>query len=251
MTKNKCFILCIPFLLICATAGAERLVDELLADYDKVETVSCEVRRTTEIDGRKVRALSRVQYARPDRINVHSRAPIKRRHVADGERLYYYVEGDPKGFSRPIDQLDRDWLISLRQVPGSPMNHLLEIGKAQEDELPATTEFPVRRGYATDKPYIVLSLDADGRLAQVEYFETAALDKRVLICRYEDFSEPLPGVWIPKLHKSEFSMHGVSKDDSVQFVNMIFNETVAANIFNAELYFKGVEFVDDFEQIYK
>jgi hypothetical protein len=100
MRKNKFSKLCIPVLLLCATASAERLVDDLLAGYAKIETVSCEVRRTTEVDGSKTRALTRVQYARPDRINVHSRAPIKRRHVADGERLYYYVECDPKGFSR-------------------------------------------------------------------------------------------------------------------------------------------------------
>lgn len=234
-----------------AAAPEQRLVDALLEAYEAIETVSCEVRRTSRSNGDKRRTLSRVQYKRPDRINVFSRSPIKRRHVADGDRLYYHVAGDPKGFSRPIEDLDREWLISLRQVPGTAMNHLLEIGNAPEDELPPTEAYPVRRGYRTDKPYIVLSLDEKGRLCRVEYFETPEMRTRVLGASFSGFFEPEPGAWISRLHEVEFNMHGIEKRDTVQFVNMVVNEPLAEKLFEPGLYFDDLEFVDDFEKIYK
>lgn len=246
------FLVVFVFGILTGTpALAERLVEELLEGYDAIETVSCEVRRTSRVDGNTLRTLSRVQYKRPDRIHVLSRSPIKRRHVADGERLYYHVAGDSKGFSRPIEQLDRQWLLSLRQVPGTAMNHLLEIGNAPEDELPPTENYPLRRGYRTDKPYIVLSLDEKGRLHRVEYYETPEMRTRVLDTTYSDFFEPEPGVWISRLHQGEFHMHGIEKRDTVQFINMIVNEPLAEKLFDPGLYFGDLEFVDEFDLIYK
>ena len=245
-------VLSILILLAIATpAMAARLVDRLLQSYDAIETVSCEVRRTSEIDGNKIRSLSRVHYQHPDRINVYSRVPIERRHVADGKRMYYYVEGDPKGFSRPIADLDKDWLISLRQVPGTPMKHLLEIGDAEEDELPPASDYPIRRGYATEKPYIVLCCDGKGRLAKVEYYQSADMKDRILKSEYKNFFEPIEDVWIARLHQSEFNMHGIAKTETVQFINMIVNEPIAKKLFDPAPYFKDVEFVDEFEKIYQ
>lgn len=213
--------------------------------------MSCEVRRTSRTDSGRMRSLSRVHYQRPDRIHVHSSAPIERRHVADGERMYYYVEGDPKGFSRPIEELDEDWLISLRQVPGTAMDHLLKIGDAAEDMLPSTDEFPVRRGYQTEKAYIVLSLDEQGRLVKVEYFETDELQNRLLHALYEGFREPLPGVWIAERMQLSTDMNDFSRRETVQFLNIVVNEPLAEGLFNPAAYFRGVEFVDNFEDIYK
>lgn len=235
---------------IATPAMAGRLVDELLESYVAIETVSCEVRRTSEIGGKKIRSLSRVHYQRPDRINVYSRVPIQRRHVADGERMYYYVEGDPKGFSRPIADLDKDWLFSLRQVPGTAMKHLLEIGDAEEDELAPADDYPIRRGYATGKPYIVLCCDGNGRLARVEYYQSADMKDRILKSEYKNFFEPIEDVWIARLHQSEFNMHGIAKTETVQFINMIVNQPIAKKLFDPSLYFKDVEFVEDFDKIY-
>ena len=251
MSDMKKMLLSILIFAAFSAAGAERLVDELLESYGKIETLSCEVRRTSITDSGRMRSLSRVHYQRPDRIHVHSSSPIERRHVADGERIYYYVDGDPKGFSSSIEDLGEDWLTSLRQVPGTAMDHLLKIGDAAEDELPATDEYPVRRGYRTEKPYIVLSLDEQGRLSRVEYFENADLRDSILVGVYSRFVECLPGVWIPTRHRITLDMQGFSRQDNVQFLNIIANEPLSQGLFNPDAYFSGVEFVDNFEDIYK
>jgi len=236
---------------IIPACAADRLVDELLARYDKVKTVSCEVRRTSTTPKGKVRSLSRVHYKKPDRIHVDSTSPIKRRHISNGERLYYYVEGDPKGFSKPVDELDEEWLFSLRQVPGTAMKHLFKIDDAEEDELPATEEFPVRRGYRVGEVYVVLSLGPKEKLQQVEYFDSPEMEKRILRTEYRNFEEVLPGVEIPCYHATELKFQGIEKTEDVQFLNMQVNKPIAKGIFDPDVYFEDVEFVGSFDEIYK
>lgn len=250
MKYIKQIIFWILVMVLPAIAG-DRLVDELFASYDEVETVSCEVRRTSRMKGDKIKSLSRVHYQKPDRIHVDSTAPIERRHVADGERLYYYVEGDAKGFSRPIEELDDEWLHSLRKVPGTAMNHLYEIGDAEEDKLPATDDYPIRRGYDVEKVYIVLSLGEQERLQMVEYYQSPDMEKRVLKSDYSNFKEVLPDVWIPCRHETDLKLPGIEKQETVQFLNLKVNEPIAQGLFNPSTYFEDVEFVDNFEEIYK
>jgi hypothetical protein len=250
MNTTKRIFLYILILALPVVARA-RLVDELLASYDGIKSVSCEVRRTSWMSEKKMKSLSRVHYQKPDRIHVDSFAPIKRRHVADGKRLYYYVAGDPLGFSRPVNELDENWLISLRKVPATAMEHLLKIGAAKEDKLSAGTGYFARCGYKTDKPYIVLSLVATNKLQLVEYYETPKMENLLLRCEYKQFEEVLPGVWFSLHQETKLNFKGIESRETVQFLNVSVNKPIAKSLFNHEYYFRKVKFVDDFEEIYK
>ena len=98
------------------TLRAETVAEQLIAGYERVQSVSCEIRRDMETSARKMRWLSRVYFQRPDRLHVDNSAPLPRRIVADGTNFFSYAEGDRKGFSRPIAQLDTDMLVKKIRV---------------------------------------------------------------------------------------------------------------------------------------
>jgi len=148
-------------------AHADSMLEQLWAGYERIESVRGEIRRDNTGPGGTVRTLSRVYYQRPDRLNVENIMPVQRRIVADGERFYSYIQGDPKGFSRPIAELNEDMLINLRKVPGTPMDHLARLRGAPEEILEPTDAWPTRRGYASGRVFGVLLFDGQGRLGGI------------------------------------------------------------------------------------
>ena len=111
----------LSIILLSTSAHAGKEVDRLLAEYSNIETVSCQIRRTKEGAAGKIKFMSRVYYTNKNQIHAEGITPVKRRTIADGKRLYQYVEGDPKGFSRPIEELSEQMRISLQFVPGTAM----------------------------------------------------------------------------------------------------------------------------------
>ena len=145
MIKLVCVIAVIA--MLSNEAPAQTLAERILAGYDSIRSVSCEIRKDSEAGARKMRMLSRVYYEKPDRLHVDQPAPIPRRIVADGKTFYSYIDGDPKGFSRAIEKLNEEMLINLRKVPGTAMEHLMKLKGIVETNLEATAEFPERNGY--------------------------------------------------------------------------------------------------------
>jgi len=231
--------------------GRTTLVERLLAQYEPIKTVSCEVRKVTKGPGGKIRTLSRVYYRRPDQIHVETVSPLKRRIISDGSRLYSYIEGDPRGFSRPVGKLDKDMAISLRKIPGTAMDHLLRLKGVPEQNLEATPGFPVRKGYKTDKLFAVLSLDPVGRLARIAFYDSPGMRSKTAQCEYSRFREVATGIWIPRLHRTVALIEGVETRETVRISNLAVNEPIANGLFVAHSFFEGIEFAENFEDIYE
>ena len=190
------------------------------------------------------------KYLKPDRLNVENILPVARRIVADGQTFYSYIQGDPKGFSRPVAQLNEEMTIQLRKVPGTPMDHLMRLRGAPETELPPAPDLPVRRGYALPKMFVVLGVDATGRLARVEFYTDARMQERTGYYNFRLFHEVLPGVWIPYLHEGHVVIQGHENTEVSRIMNYTVNQPLASNLFVAAPFFPSVEFVDEFEKIY-
>jgi hypothetical protein len=237
--------------LLAAAAHAGTLADQLLAGYARIASVSCEIRKDSESSAGKVRMLSRVHYQRPDRLHVENVTPLPRRIVADGTNLYSYIEGDPRGFCRPIDRLDGDMLVELRKVPGTAMDHLLRLRGAAETRLEPAPGFPVRRGYDQGKVFTVLSLDATGRLARIELFTGPDLRQKRAQYDYSAFQPAGEGVWIPCLHQAEFELNGETARETVRVDNLSVGRPIPPGLFVAAPFFKEVRFVDRFEDMYE
>lgn len=243
-------MLMVSVFALAASVRAETLAERLLAGYAPVQTVSCEARKDTRTAGGSVRMLSRVFYERPDRLHVENVSPIPRRIVCDGTNFFSFVEGDPKGFSRPVGLLDEEMAIQLRKVPGTAMDHLMRLEGVAEDVLSPTAESPVRRGYATDSVYFVICCDATGRLARIELYPDASMKNEAGAYTYEQFEEVLPGVWMPMLHRGRFRLAGVDVEETSRFTHVRVNEPIAPRLFVAAPFFEGVAFVDRFEELY-
>jgi hypothetical protein len=239
----------------CLAAGwpaqAETEVDQVLGQYDRVQSVSCEIRKDTQMDKDNVRTLSTVYLLKPNRLHVENFSPVERQIIADGTNLYYFVKGDPKGFSRPIGKLDEDWKRQLVRVPGTAMEYLLRLQGMPETNLAATAEFPVRKGYQAAKWFSVVSLDASNRLTRIEFFDSADMRNRVACADYTEFLQPVEGVWFPCLHKIQFTKDGVTVTEVSRVTNLRVNTPVPADCFSLGPFFKNVKFVSSFEDIYK
>ncbi len=237
-------------MLVVPPLRAATLAERLLASYDSVRTLTCEIRRDTEAGGKRVRFLSRIAYARPDQLNVENVEPLARRIVADGTNFFSHAAGDARGFSRPIVRLDQPMLDSLRKLPGAAMDHLFQLRGVAETNLPGTAGFPIRRGYATPKVFAVLNLDSQDRLARIEFFTSSTCQTAVGQYDYSDFIEAAPGAWIPRLHKGAFSLGGLTSRETLRVTALTVNQPIPPGMFVAAPFFPRVEFVSTFDAIY-
>ncbi|NCC50321.1 MAG: hypothetical protein EOM20_03810 [Spartobacteria bacterium] len=248
----KAVVLAVVALVMSGVSGrGDALVDELLAQLAPIQTVSCEIRKDNEVGENKVRMLSRVYYEKPNRLHVENFSPLKRRIIADGANFYSYIEGDKKGFSRAVGDLNEEMALQLRKIPGSSMEHLLRLEGVEGQELPATSDYPVRRLYRRDALYVVLALDAQGRLARLDFYRDEALTDPAGHYEYSAFKEVLPGAWIPMMHKGFLKMDDVENHETVRVTNYIVNEPISPTLFDNTLFLKDVEYEDSFEKMYE
>ena len=196
--------------------------------------------------------LSRVYYTNQHKLHAEKLTPVKQRTIVDGETLFQYTAGsNKKGFSRPIEQLSQQMKISLEYVPGTAMNHLLHLKGRAETALPATEEALKRVGLQTDNKYVVLLFNADNRLSGVDFFKTEAMETKIADYNYSDFSEVVPGTWVPLAHVATMSNDSITFTEKVKIDSYVANKPIAASLFIPSNFFdKDIDFVDDFAKIF-
>jgi outer membrane lipoprotein-sorting protein len=232
------------------TARAQGVLEKVLGAYDRVDSMSCDVRRDMPLpDGQTLRMLSRVYFQRPDKLHVENFSPVKRRIVSDGTVFRSYTEGAAKGFSRPVTELDAEMLASLRMVPGSSANVLEPLRGAEETLLEPTAEYPVRAGYSNGKSFAVLNLDGQGRLARFEIYGSPAMADLRASTEFSAFQEVVPGTWIACLQQSKVTIEGLERTETTRVDNVSANGEIPAGLFESAAFFPGIEFVDSFDQI--
>lgn len=220
--------------------------------YSEIETLSCEIRKTTAAGGETARMLSRVFYRIPNHIHVDNVSPIKRRIVADGQNLYYYQTGCSKGFSKPIATLEGEMLAKLKEVPGTAMEHLLRMKDIPETVLAPSDGFPVRRGYKTATVFAVLALDELGRPARISFFRSDSMQELVAQYDYSDFYRVSDTCWIPCTHSGfAYNNTGDKITETRHITNLEVNKPIADSLFIASDFFDNIQFVDDLEATFR
>jgi len=239
------------FALLLAVTLSATEVDRLLTEYQQIKTVTCQIRRTSSGGNQTVRFLSRVYWQNDDRLHVENLSPIPRRIVSNGNTFFSYAQGDPKGFSRPVDALSEEMTISLRKIPGTPMDHLLRLKGLEEKKLNPDGTL-TRTGYQAEKRYVVLRVDSLNRLEGIDFFETSTLQEKVASYRYSNFKEVLSGVWVPLLQEAVLAVGDDQEvSETVQVDRFVANEPVAKTLFDPATFFdKQIDFVDSFAKIY-
>jgi hypothetical protein len=241
---------------LCSTLGgtvSAGEVERLLEGYEKIKRVSCSVRRVVDGEAGEVRFLSRVYYCSDDRLHVQNFSPVPRRIVCDGKTFFSYAEGDPKGFSAPVSELSEKMLVSLRKVPGTAMEHLLRLRGVEATTLEPTDGVSKRLGYNVDGLYVVLGLDALGRPAALDMYQTAKMENLRASYRYRQFSEVAEGVHVPFEHEATLYMDGKAyARETVKLDAYKANRPLAVSLFKPASFFaKDVAFVNSFELIHQ
>ena len=236
--------------LMVAGLYAETVLTRAIEPYAAIQSLSCEIRRDSPLPGgSSARMLSRVYFQRGDRMHVETVSPLARRIVCDGTNFRTHIEGMARGFGVPVSKLDDEMLGNLRSVPGSPEMALRPLADVVETPLEATAEYPVRAAYDNGKTFTELSLDAQGRLSRLEVFESAARERLIACTDYSAYREVLPGVWLATIQKTQATLRGQIRTETLRVVNLEVNGALPASLFNPEAFFKGVEFVDAFEKL--
>lgn len=224
------------------------LATRLRESYQCVNTLSCAIRKQTTVQDSSVRMLSRVYYSRPDRIHVRNTAPMKRMIVADGKRLFYYEEKMPNGYSRPISELSDTWLARLRTIPGTPLDHLQQMEGLTEKDFPPTEDYPTRKTYQAEHVFVVLSCDAKGRLARLEFYDSPEMKSKLGDYLYSSFVRVCDDCWIPRKHEIHrwLPQEEIEVTETLRVDALRVNEEIAEDKFDASLHFNDVKFSDDF-----
>lgn len=232
--------------------NSQGTVSNLLARYDTLDSVVCDVRRDVESGGQRGRRLSRVAFERGGRLHVENLAPLRRRIVCDGTNFFSHAEGDPLGFSRPVAGLDEPMRIGLFAVPGTPMEHLLRLKDRTETLLPDAPEWSRRVGVQGDPLYAILCFDAEDRLVRVELFPDAGARQPDAVWTYEGFVDPGGGAWIASVHRTEVRAgDGESVRETARFDNLRVGAAIDDSMFDPLRHFSGVTFTNTFEAIYR
>ena len=235
-----------------AAASAQSTVSNLLAGYETVDCVQCDVRRDTESGLQHSRKLSRVAFERPDRLHVENFAPLARKIVCDGTNFFSYVDGDPMGFSRPVAELDEPMLMGLRAVPGTPMEHLLRLQNRPETHVPPKPGFSRCVRIVGPPPQALLAFDDRNRLVRIEIYDHADATNAVASWDYAEFLEPAPGVWIPTVHRAVLQVeNGSPVRETARFENYRIGDRLDPTLFDPARHFRSVTFTNSFDAIYK
>lgn len=233
-------------------AAPGTLAEELCEAYRKIESISCEIRKITESPENTVRMLSRVHYKKPGKIHVESVSPVSKRIISDGTRLYYYQENAERGFSRPVTELEEPMLSAYKNIPATPVEHLIKLKKYREESLGPTDEFPLRRAYRTGKAYVVLSADTEKKLHSIEFFASEKMEKRTAFYKYSKFIKARPDCWIPCLHEAVINLpDGREIHEARHIHGLQIGKPIPEELFDHSGFLSDVEFTDDFKKTYE
>lgn len=222
------------------------LVERLLTENKKIQSVQCEIRRETEVGGTLVPTLSRVWFERSDRLHVETVTPSERRIVVDGKTIHKWIAGQTNGVLIPLADAPARELLQVRRVPATAEEYLLQIRGSPETTLPPEGGFPIRRAYtpSAPHPYTVLALDETGRLARLEFFDPALRTHKLLQVNFSNWKEVKPGIWISCLQKTVGKTRtGTDMRETLRVSSLAVNEPINPEQFDRVRQAPGVQFL--------
>ncbi|MBQ7251303.1 MAG: hypothetical protein IJS32_01730 [Kiritimatiellae bacterium] len=219
-------------------APAEGVYAALRASYEGVSNLTCVVRREMPLPGGKtVRVISRVAWARGNRLASVSVSPPGRKVVIDGEKVYDRREAGGAVRVRALSDQSTAQKANQVSVPASPEEYLLPFDGAEARDIPPAKGEARRVLFVSPEdavgvpPSIAAGFAADGRVTELTYFldrggEAPGARLRFLLPR-----EVLPGAW---LYAREELADADGRTAVSRFDELAVNADLPASLFSAD-----------------
>ncbi len=244
-------ILTLILVLISATClFAEKpqrtLAEDLIASYETVQTMRCDIRREVDVDGKLQTSLSRVWFQRPNRLRVDAVSPTPRGIVVDGATIYKWVKGQDHGVMIPMNEAPKAELIQVQRVPATGQEYLLHLEGLPETTLSPQPGFPVRRGYAQPAPLpdTVVSMTPENRRGRIELYASPAQTNRLLKVDYSGWKEIAQDIWIPCVQDTTgYRREGAPVFETLRAGSIVVNRKIDPKHFDPAAWAGDVTFV--------
>ena len=244
-----CLILTVSTAL-CRPAVLDVPVKEVLTavngQYAIVSNLTCTVRReAADGNGRKIELISRVAWARGDRMNVQMLKPIERRIVIDGVTVQIKAATDQSPAVFQVTNQTPTQFANLRSVPGSPEEMLAPFADLSAVDRPAKPPFARTVAFSSKEANgrcvvaAAVSFDDLGRVACIDFFPDGPQDAEHprSSAVFRGAFEALPGVWLFRRVETETTLAGRTIKTVSRFDKFEVNGDLPASLFDPKAFF--------------
>lgn len=225
---------------------ASNVLAAVREQYAAVSNVSCTVRREVP-DGRggKAESMSRIVWARGDRMNVQMLKPAARRTVIDGETIRIKGPRDEAPAIYHVTNQTPSQVANLRSVPGSPeellapLSGLLATSSGAKPPFARTVTFMDKGPDGTSAfPLAAVSFDDLGRVGRIDFPPPPDdADAATSTITFHGAFEALPGVWLFRRVETETNLGGRSLRTVSRFDKFSVNGELPASLFDPKAFF--------------
>ena len=227
-------------------APASNVLAAVHAQYAAVSNLACTVRReVADGKGGKAEVISRVAWARGDRMNVQMLRPVERRTVIDGATVQIKAAADQAPAVYQVTNQTATQFANLRSVPGGPEEMLAPFAGMAAADRPAKP--PLARTVAfssteSDDLGVVaaaVSFDDLGRVARIDFFPDGPDDAGHprSSAFFRGAFEALPGVWLFRRVETETTLAGRTIKTVSRFDKFEVNGNLPNSLFDPRAFF--------------
>ena len=206
-------------------ADATNVLAAVSAQYSHVTNVSCTVRREVAVDEHRGEMVSKVVWARGDKLSVRTLSPETGFTVIDGKKVWHRGGRDKKWTSTDLSDQSPSQVANMRSIPASPEENLAPLDPATAADIAADGDGVARVvtfkfiGEAQDGRSAELRIAEDGRMLSLDIF--APGDTRTLLSstRFLGAFEAMPGTWLYRRFETE-----VNSDDGRLVIKSRFDD---------------------------
>ena len=225
---------------------AKDVLGAVRAQYSAVSNLTCTVRREV-VDGQggKADTMSRVAWARGDRMNVQMLKPIERRVVIDGVTVQIKAAADQSPAIFQVTNQTPSQFANLRSVPGSPEEMLAPFAglsatdRQAKPPLARTVAFSSAETNGQTVVTAAVSFDDLGRVARIDFFpdgpEDAGHPRSSVV--FHGPVEALPGIWLFRRVETESLLSGRTIKTVSRFNKFEVNGDLPASLFDPAAFF--------------
>lgn len=222
-----------------AAPGA--VLDAVFASCAAVTNASCTVRREVTVDGRSATIVSRVDWARGDRLCVQTLSPEPKRTLIDGTNVWMKGKSDKVPRCWDVKEQAPSQVASLRSVPASAEEALASLRDFPDvvDVDGAMSPDPrlLRFSGAASGATAELRIDGNGRPVELALWPGAPEGIPAELVRFESPEEIVPGGWVFRRQIRETRVAGKTIRTISRFDDLRVNTDLPDSIFSASTVF--------------